>query len=131
MKKMILDNRRITVREVADDVGISFDSCKAILRDVLAIKCAAAKIVLKLLNFEQKLRRIDIAQEMLMTFNDDPDLLKKIITGGELWVYDYDIEPKVQSMEASRRDKAEKNTSSSVKCEGFAKCFLRLQRSYG
>ena len=68
---------------------------------------------------------------MLTTFNDDPDLLKKIITGGELWVYDYDIEPKVQSMEASRRDKAEKNTSSSVKCEGFAKCFLRLQRSYG
>ena len=26
MKKMILDNRRITIREVADDVGISFGS---------------------------------------------------------------------------------------------------------
>ena len=33
---------------------------------------------------------MDIAQEMLRTFNDDPDLLKKVITDGELWVYGYD-----------------------------------------
>ena len=30
VKKMILDNRRITIRVVADGVGISFDSCQAI-----------------------------------------------------------------------------------------------------
>ena len=33
VKKMIVDNRRIT-REVADDVGISFGSCQAIFTDV-------------------------------------------------------------------------------------------------
>ena len=27
VKKMILDNRRITIRKVADEVGISFGSC--------------------------------------------------------------------------------------------------------
>ena len=27
VKKMILDNRRITIREVADDVGILFGAC--------------------------------------------------------------------------------------------------------
>ena len=32
VKKMILDNRRITIREIADDVGISFGSCQTILR---------------------------------------------------------------------------------------------------
>ena len=37
----------------------------------------------KLLDFEQKQRRMDFDQEMLKTFNEDPDLLKKIITGGE------------------------------------------------
>ena len=46
-------------------------------------KTCAAKIVSKLLNFEQKQHRMDIAQEMLTTFNDYPDLLKKVITGGE------------------------------------------------
>ena len=60
---MILDNRRITIREVADDVGISFVLYQVIFADVLAMKCATAKIVSKLLNFEQKLSRMDIAQE--------------------------------------------------------------------
>ena len=61
VKKMILDNFRITIREIADDVGISFGSCQAIFMDVLGMKCAA-----KLLNIEQKQRRMNIAQEMLM-----------------------------------------------------------------
>ena len=61
--------------------------------------------------------------------NDDPDLLKKFITGDESWVYGYDIETKspIIPMEASRGDKTEKKTSISDKCEGFAYCFFRLQ----
>ena len=51
---MILDNCRITIRDVADDVGISFGSCQAIFTNVLGMKRAAAEIVPKLLNIEQK-----------------------------------------------------------------------------
>ena len=80
-KKKIFDNRQITIREIADDVSISFGSCQAIFTDVLGMKHTAAKIFSKLLNFEQKQRPMDIAQEMLTTFNDDPDLLKKVRTG--------------------------------------------------
>ena len=58
--------------------------------NVLGMKLAAAKIVLKLLNFEQKQCRIYIAQEMLMIFNNNSDLLKKLISGEELWEYGYD-----------------------------------------
>ena len=60
-------------------------------KQFLGTKHEAAKIVVKLLNFEQNKGRIDNAQEMLTTFNDDPALLKKVITGGESWVYGYDI----------------------------------------
>ena len=60
VKKMILDNGLITIREVADDVGISFGSCQAIFTDVLAMKREAAKIVSKL-NFKPKQSRMDIA----------------------------------------------------------------------
>ena len=42
---------------------------------------------------------MDIAQEMLATFNDDTDLLKKVITCDESWVYGYDIETKAQSFQ--------------------------------
>ena len=80
---MILNNRRITIREVADDVGISYGSSQAMLTDVLGLQRVAAKIVPKLLNFEQKHRRMDIGQDMLTTFNDNPDLFKKIINGDE------------------------------------------------
>ena len=61
------------------------------------MKRAAAKIVPKLLNFKQKQSHIDIAQEMLTTFSDDPYLLIKVIAGNESWVYGYDIETKAQS----------------------------------
>ena len=44
---MILDNRRITIRKVADDVGISFGSCQAICTNVLGMKHATANIVKK------------------------------------------------------------------------------------
>ena len=40
-----------------------------IFMDVFGIKRAATMIVPKLQNFEQKRRRMDIAQEMLTTFN--------------------------------------------------------------
>ena len=35
VKQMILENRRITIREVSDEIGISFGSCQAIFSDVL------------------------------------------------------------------------------------------------
>ena len=78
-------------------IGISSGSCQAIFTDILGTKCAAAKVVPKLLNFKQKQRRMDITQGILTTFNDKPDLLKKLITGDESWVYGYDFETKAQS----------------------------------
>ena len=61
-KIIILDNHQITIEDVDDDVGITFGSYQAIFKDVLGMKRAAAKIVPKLLNFEQKHHRMDIAQ---------------------------------------------------------------------
>ena len=52
VKKMILNNRRIAIREVGNYAGIWFGSCKAIFTDVLGMKRAAVKIVSKLLNFK-------------------------------------------------------------------------------
>ena len=57
VKEIMSDNRRITIREVADDVEILFGLCQAIVTDVLDMKRAAVKIVTKLLNFKQKQRR--------------------------------------------------------------------------
>jgi len=44
------------------------------------MKRVSAKFVPKVLNFDQKNRRMSIAQELLNDVNDDPDLLKRVKT---------------------------------------------------
>ena len=51
-EKMILNNCRLTIREIADDVGVSHGSCQAIFTDVLGKNYVAAKIVAKFQNFK-------------------------------------------------------------------------------
>ena len=48
---------------------------------------------------------MDIAQEMFTTLNNNPDLLKKLITGDELWVCGCNIETKAQSSQWKRSEK--------------------------
>ena len=92
VKEMVMNDRRITIREVADDVDISIGSCHEIFSNVLGMKRVAAIFIPKLLNFEQKQRQIEVAQESLNEVNDEAELLKLIITGDETWVYGYDVE---------------------------------------
>ena len=95
VKEMVMNDRRITIREVADLVGILIGSCHEIFLNVLGMKRVADNIVPKLLNFEQKKRRMEVAQENEV--NVDAELLKRIITGEETWVYGYDDETTLPS----------------------------------
>ncbi|UYV74964.1 hypothetical protein LAZ67_12001915 [Cordylochernes scorpioides] len=97
VEKIILANRRITVREVAEDLNISIGSCHSIFINDLGMRRVAAKFVPKLLNCDQKQHRMNIANEMLDSVFDDLNLLQRVITGDEAWVYGYDVETKAQS----------------------------------
>ena len=57
----------------------------------------AAKFVPRLLSREQKEFLAAVAQDLLQTANNDPDFLKKVITGDESWVCGYDRETKAPS----------------------------------
>ncbi|UYV85188.1 hypothetical protein LAZ67_X004883 [Cordylochernes scorpioides] len=83
VEKMILANRRITVREIAEDLKISIGSCHSIFINDLGMRRVAAKFVQKLLNCDQKQYRMNIANEMLDSVRDDPNLLQRVITGDE------------------------------------------------
>ena len=61
VKKLVLANRRITVREVAEDLNISIGLCHSIITNSLGMRRVGAKFIPKLLNFEQKQHRINIA----------------------------------------------------------------------
>ncbi|UYV74842.1 hypothetical protein LAZ67_12001281 [Cordylochernes scorpioides] len=87
VEKTILANRRITVREVAEDLNISIGSCHSIFINDLGMRRVAAKFVPKLLNCDQKQHRMNIANEMLDSVRDDPNLLQRVITGDEAYAY--------------------------------------------
>ncbi|UYV64915.1 hypothetical protein LAZ67_3002413 [Cordylochernes scorpioides] len=83
--------------EVAEDLNISIGSCHSIFINDLGMRRVAAKFVPKLLNCDQKQHRMNIANEMLDSVRDDPNLLQWVIIGDEAWVYGYDVETKAQS----------------------------------
>jgi len=94
---LILQNRRLTIREIAEDVGSSFGSCQAILTEKLNMQRLATKFVPCVLTEDQKANRVNISQELLDCVSVDENFLKTIVTGDETWVYGYDVETKAQS----------------------------------
>ena len=60
-------------------------------------KHVMAKFVLQLLLPEQKEHRATVANDLIQTTTNEADSLKKVITGGESWVYSYDLDTKAQS----------------------------------
>ncbi|VVC35518.1 Hypothetical protein CINCED_3A017225 [Cinara cedri] len=94
--KKVRNDRRLTVRELANEAGISIGSCHKILTENLQMRRVAAKFVPRLLTSEQKENRLTICQD-LKTRSVDINFIKNIITGDETWVYGYDPETKLQS----------------------------------
>jgi len=87
-----MQDRRITVPELADEVGVSIGSVHTILTADLCLRRVSAKFVLKLLTMEQKQLRLETAQDMLDCVESDSNFLNTVITGDESWVYGYDPE---------------------------------------
>ena len=92
VREEVLNDRRVTVREIAVEVEISTGSVHSILTEDLRMRRVSAKFVPKLLTEEQKELRKEICKDMLDCANHDPEFMKTIITGDETWVYGYDPE---------------------------------------
>jgi len=99
VRSLVMQIRRITIRELANETNISVGSVHSILIQDLGFRRIAARFVPKLLTSEQKQLRLEIAQDMLKIVDSDPNFLNTVITGDETWVYGYDPETKLQSSE--------------------------------
>jgi len=97
VRTIICSNRRLTVRETADDCGISMGSYDAILTDDLHMKRVCVKFVPRLLTDDQCEQCQTIARDLFERSCEDVQFLKNIVTDDESWVYGYDPETKQQS----------------------------------
>ena len=62
----------------------------------LGMKCILAKFVQWLRLPEQKEHRAAVANDLIQTSTNEPEVLKKVTSRDEWWVYSYDPETKAQ-----------------------------------
>ena len=95
MRSVIRETRRLTVREVSEEVGI----CKSCMPHDFDRKIEDASYCRKICASSADRTKTEPrhSQELLDRSNSDENVLKNVITGDETWVYGYDVETKVQS----------------------------------
>ena len=69
IKERMTENRKLTIREIAEDLNIAYGSVQDILVNDLGLRRVAAKLVPKDLNFMQKLDRVDVAKDSFSRLN--------------------------------------------------------------
>jgi histone-lysine N-methyltransferase SETMAR len=95
---MILDDRRIKVREIAETMDISKKREGYILHEELDMKKVCSKWVPRLLTADQKHTRMKNSEQCLEHFNKNKtDFVYRFITMDETWIHYYTPESKQQS----------------------------------
>ena len=116
---MVRADRRLTVRMIAEELSVNKDTVWSTITENLEIRKVCAKMVPKLLSEDQKQQRITVCQDIIERLEDDPDLLGRVITGDESWIFEYDTETKWQSRQwksqASPRPKKARMLKAKVK----------------
>ena len=103
VRQVVRGDRRLTVRMIADEVGMNHNAVWEIITEDLGMRKICAKMVPKLLSNDQKDRRKQVCQDIIERLETDPDLLRRVITGDETWVFEYDPETKRQSLQWKSR----------------------------
>ncbi|UYV72680.1 hypothetical protein LAZ67_10000284 [Cordylochernes scorpioides] len=97
IKELIKSNRRISIKDLSSETGLSVGLCHQIVTKDLDMIRTSSKFVPRILTEEQKEFRLDVCKNMVEMTRTDPEWMQKIITGDETWVYQYDPETKRQS----------------------------------
>ncbi|KAJ4435152.1 hypothetical protein ANN_23728 [Periplaneta americana] len=98
VRQMLAQDRRLTLRLIAEELDISKDTVHTIVRDDLGKRKICSRFVPHKLTDEQKAKRMETSRDFISMCDQDPLLLKTIVTGDETWCYQFDPESKRQSM---------------------------------
>ena len=93
-----MKDRRITVRQVGENVDIGYGTAQDILTNVLGMRRVCARWVPSRLVPEQKTVRVQICTELQQRLSDEGDsFLNKVITCDETWFPMISLSPKVSN----------------------------------
>ena len=99
VSQKVRSDRCLTVRMIADELGMNSEKVWRIITKDLGMRKIWTKMVPRLLNEGQKERRVQECQDILKQLETEPNLLKRVVTGHESWIFEYDPLTKQQSLE--------------------------------
>lgn len=99
VRLLLAQDRRRTIRLIADKLNISIGSVHNIVHNKLDKRELYAKFVPHFLTPEQKEQRVTASQNFIKLADLDPNFLNNIIAGSESWCFAYDPTIKCQSLE--------------------------------
>ena len=88
-------DRRISLRDIARQIGISFGAVQSILSNILGKSKVSARWVRRMLTKDQKKSRLDISKYLLSLYEE---FMRRVVTKDETWVHHFDPEAKKLSM---------------------------------
>ena len=93
VEKLVIDDRRIKIREIAVAMGISTGGVQAILHDNVALLKVFARWVPRMFSVVQRVDCVDIFRANLNIFSGhSKDFYLCVVTGNETWFHHYDPE---------------------------------------
>ena len=84
---------------IANELGMNSERVWKIIKEDLGVRKICAKMVPRLLNEGQKERLVQVCQDILEQLETEPNLLKRVVTGDESWIFKYNSLTKPRSLE--------------------------------
>ena len=98
IQEYILEDRRVTVENVAAQFGISHGTAQDIMSNKPGMRRVSARWVPRLLLPDQMGVRVQRCREYCQLYNDEGDaFLNRVITCDETWIHFFEPESKLQS----------------------------------
>lgn len=98
---IVLNDRKVKVREIVDILNISYERVHHILHEHLHMKKLSARWVPRSLTVDQKRNRVTTSEQSLAMLTRNPaEFLRRFITVDETWIHYYTPESSKQSGES-------------------------------
>lgn len=98
IRDVVIRDRRVTVRDLCDMTGKGYGTVHRILTEHLNMHKVSARWVPRLLTADNKKNRVDASRKFLNRYHKEgDDMLDRIVTTDETWLFLFDPETKEQS----------------------------------
>ncbi|XP_012060732.1 PREDICTED: uncharacterized protein LOC105623969 [Atta cephalotes] len=116
---IVLADRRVKIREIANIVKISTERIQNVLHETLGMKKLSAKWMPRLLTVKQKRNRMKTSKHCLDMFKRNPEkFLRRFVTIDETWIHRYTPEMKEQSKQWTKSSESASKKAKTVPSAG-------------